>query len=94
MTYPIAQLITDSSFHHIRTDLAENTIKTALRDMTISTGRANKLTFMLITWCRFIGSYIDNPLDDLYAEIHELRNAKSSRERPFKKKPVEDPGTL
>lgn len=105
MTYPVAQLITDSSFHNIRTDLAENAIKTALRDLTITTidaaqirefiaelrscknisaGRANKLTFTLITWRRFIGPYADNPIGDLYAAIPELRNAKSQREKPFK----------
>ena len=37
MTYPVAQLITDSSFHQIRTDLAENAIKTALQNFTITT---------------------------------------------------------
>ncbi len=37
MTYPVAQLITDNFFHNIRTDLSENTIKTALRDLTITT---------------------------------------------------------
>ena len=111
MTYPVAQLITESSFHNIRTDLAENAIKTALQKFTITTidaaqirefiaelrscknisaGRANKLTFTLITWRRFIGPFADNPIGDLYAAIPELRNAKSRRETPFKQNTISD----
>ena len=111
MTYPVAQLITESSFHNIRTDLAENAIKTALQNFTITTidaaqirefiaelrscknisaGRANKLTFTLITWRRFIGPFADNPIGDLYAAIPELRNAKSRRETPFKQNTISD----
>ena len=111
MTYPVTQLITDSSFHSIRTDSAENAIKKALKDLTIttvdaaqvrefiaelrsckniSTGRANKLAFTLMTWRRFIGPYADNTIGDLYAAIPELRNAKSRRERPFKQNTISD----
>jgi len=71
MTYPVAQLLTSSSFHPVRSNLAENAINAALQDFTIttvdaarihefiaelpsckniSTGRANKLTFTLISW--------------------------------------------
>ena len=37
MTYPVAQLLTSSSFHPVRTDLAENAIKAALQGFTITT---------------------------------------------------------
>lgn len=111
MTYPVAQLLTSSSFHPVRTDLAENAIKAALQDFTIttvdaaqirefiaelrsckniSTGRANKLTFTLISWRRFIGPFADNTIGDLYAAIPELRTAKSSREKPFKQNTISD----
>jgi hypothetical protein len=36
MTSPVAQLLTSSSFHPVRTDLAENAIKAALQDLTIT----------------------------------------------------------
>jgi integrase/recombinase XerD len=111
MTYPVAQLLTSSFFHPVRTDLAENAINATLQDFTIttvdaaqvrefiaelrsckniSTGRANKLTFTLIAWRRFIGPYADNTIGDLYAAIPELRNAKSSREKPFKQNTISD----
>ncbi|MDD1704869.1 MAG: integrase, partial [Methanoregula sp.] len=91
--------------------MAENAIKAALQDFTITTvdaaqireflaelrscknisaGRANKLTFTLITWRRFIGPYTDNTIGDLYAAIPELRTAKSSREKPFKQNTIAD----
>jgi len=56
----------------------------------ISTGRANKLTFTLVGWRRFIGPFSSNTIGDLYAAIPELRNAKSSRERPFKQNTISD----
>jgi site-specific recombinase XerD len=111
MTYPVAQLLTDSSFHPLRQGLAENAIKAALQDLTItpidaaqirefiaelrsckniSAGRANKLTFTLIAWRRFIGPYASNTIGDLYAAIPELRTAKSHRQRPFKQNTISD----
>ncbi len=36
MTYPVAQLLTESSFHPVRSNLAENAIKAALQDFTIT----------------------------------------------------------
>ena len=103
--------LTSSSFHPVRTDLAENAIKAALQDVTITTvdaaqihefiaelrscktisnGRANKFTFTLIARRRFIGLSADNTIGDLYAAIPELRNAKSSREKPFKQNTISD----
>ena len=81
MTYTVAQLLTSSSFHPVRSNLAENAIKAALHDFTITTvdaaqihefiaelrscknisnGRANKLTFTLLAWRRFIGPFANN----------------------------------
>jgi hypothetical protein len=37
MTYPVAQLITSSSFHLVRNDLAENAIKLVLQNLSITT---------------------------------------------------------
>ena len=56
----------------------------------ISTGRTNKLTFTLIAWRRFIGPFADNTIGDLYAAIPELRNAKSSRKKPFRQNTISD----
>jgi len=56
----------------------------------ISVGRANKLTFTLVAWRRFIGPFSGNTIGDLYAAIPELGNTKSSRERPFKQNTISD----
>ncbi|WP_321508361.1 hypothetical protein [uncultured Methanoregula sp.] len=111
MTYPVAQLLTASTFHPIKNELAENSIRNALEKFTltqddaarirefiselrscknISVGRANKLTFTLVAWRRFIGPFSGNTIGDLYAAIPELRNAKSYRERPFKQNTTAD----
>jgi len=111
MTYPVAQVLPASTFHPIKNELAENSIRHALERFTltqvdaaqirefiselrscrnISVGRANKLTFTLVAWRRFIGPFSGNTIGDLYAAIPELRNAKSSRERPFKQNTIAD----
>ena len=111
MTYPVAQVLPASTFHPIKNELAENSIRHALERFTltqadaaqirefiselrscknISIGRANKLTFTLVAWRRFIGPFSGNTIGDLYAAIPELRTAKSSRERPFKQNTIAD----
>ena len=94
MTYPVAQVLPAGTFHPMRNELAENSIRHALEKFTltqadaaqirefvselrscknISTGRANKLTFTLVGWRRFIGPFSSNTIGDLYAAITELR---------------------
>lgn len=106
---PIAQVLPASTFHPIRNELAENSIRNARQKFThtqadaarirkfnselrscrnISVGRANKLTFTLVAWRRFIGPFSGNTIGDQYAAIPELRTAKSSRERPFKRNTI------
>ena len=40
----------------------------------ISTGRANKLTYHLVKWRRFMNAYRGNSIEDIYVGIKNLRN--------------------
>lgn len=42
----------------------------------ISAGRVNKLTFHLVKLRRFLGPYRTNTIDDVYAGISRLKNAR------------------
>jgi len=50
----------------------------------ISTGRANKLIFTLVSWRQFIGPYPTNTIPDLYRGIELLREARQYNGAPYK----------
>ena len=50
----------------------------------IGVARANKITFALVNWRRFINPYRSNTVADLYQAVHVIRSATSQRGRPRK----------
>jgi hypothetical protein len=50
----------------------------------IGTARANKLTFALVNWLRFIGPYRSNTVADLYQAVHVIKSATGPRGRPLR----------
>jgi len=77
-------LITGEDARLIREFIAE------LRAMEgIGLSRANKLTFSLVLWRRFIGPYSKNSILDLQQGIEKLRNAQY-RGRPYRQNTVHD----
>ncbi len=49
----------------------------------ICLGRANKMTYNLVSWRRFIGPYVQNTIADLYAGIAKMKSF-SFPGHPFK----------
>ncbi|MEI6841815.1 MAG: site-specific integrase [Methanomicrobiales archaeon] len=56
----------------------------------ISTGRANKITYTLVGWRRFIGPFSGLAVLDIYAGIDALKRGKSHRGKPFKQNTLLD----
>lgn len=56
----------------------------------IGVARANKITFALVNWRRFIGPYRSNTVADLYQAVHVIKSATSQRGRPFKQNTIRD----
>ena len=55
----------------------------------ISLGRANKITFTLVSWRHFIGQFDTNRIIDLYEGIEALK-AGENREKPYKQNTIRD----
>ena len=55
----------------------------------ISTGRANKIIFTLITWRRFLGPFRTNCITDLYQGINNLKEVRING-RPYKQNTLRD----
>lgn len=115
MSSGVAPRITDSQFHRVPPELAEQCITRALSNETlttrdaglirefiaefrstrnISTARANKLAFTLISWRRLFGPFIENTIADLYTGIERLKTAPSQRGTPFKPNTISDHVTI
>jgi site-specific recombinase XerD len=56
--------------------LIENHVAWVAVTSNISPGRVNKLTFHLVKLRRFLGPYRTNTIDDIYAGISRLKNAR------------------
>ncbi len=56
----------------------------------ISIGRVNKVTFTLVGWRRFIGSFPTLTILDIYAGIEALKKGTSHRGKPFKQNTLLD----
>jgi len=56
----------------------------------ISTSRANKISFTLVGWRRFIGPFRDLTITDLYTGIEALKAGRSRRGKPFKQNTLAD----
>ena len=59
----------------------------------IGVSRANKLTFILVSWRRFIGPFRTNTVADLYRGIEALREARHDN-IPYKQNTLKDHLTL
>ena len=56
--------------------LIENHVAWVAVTSNISLGRVNKLTYHLVKMRRFLGQYRTNTIDDIYAGISRLKNAR------------------
>ena len=56
----------------------------------ISLRRAEKLTFTLLTWRRFLPEYSALTVGTVYSGIESIKNAESARGRPFKQNTLFD----
>jgi hypothetical protein len=56
----------------------------------ISVGWANKLSFTLLGWRRFIDEFSENTITDLYAGVPALKSGLNLRGRPFKQNTISD----
>ena len=56
----------------------------------ISIGRANKITFTLISWRRFLPHFADLTMPDIYTGIEAMRAGKNLKGRPFKQNTQHD----
>ena len=61
-----------------------------LSSRNLSRKRANKLTYTLVGWRRFIGQFDKNDMAAIYAGIAALKNGWSIRGRPFKQNTISD----
>jgi len=78
-------IITNEDAGFLRTFISERRAAAG-----ISQGRANKLSFTLVSWRRFLGSYKDLTITDVYTGIEAMKVGKSRRGKCFKPNTIAD----
>lgn len=71
-------------------DLIQEFISELQASQNIGLARTNKIIYALITWRRFICPFSEMKIFDIYRAISDLKNAKSSRDRPYKVNTIHD----
>lgn len=56
----------------------------------ITTGRANKITYTLLGWRRFLGPFDKNTIADIYSAKTAIESAENHRGTPFKQNTLHD----
>jgi site-specific recombinase XerD len=80
-----SEQITNQDYNLIKEFIAE---RKALANISI--GRANKFTYTLIGWRRFLGPFADLSITDVYVGIERMKESNSSKGRPFKQNTKHD----
>lgn len=78
-------VLTDDDARLIRAFVAE---MQSARDIGLK--RANKLTYTLVGWRRFIGPFLQNDITAVYLGIAALKNGKSIKDKPFSANSIRD----
>jgi len=78
-------VLTDEDARIIRAFVAE---MQSARDIGLK--RANKLTYTLVGWRRFIGPFLKNDITAVYLGIAALKNGNSIKDKPFSANSIRD----
>ncbi len=71
-------------------DLIKEFVAEKKASANISAGRANKYTYTLIGWRRFLGPYAQLSIADVYSGIELMKESPNSRGTPFKQNTKHD----
>jgi integrase len=71
-------------------DLIKDYVARRHTEQDLSQGRVNKISFTLLTWSKFVGTFRDTTIEDLFRSLDALKTARQPNGGPYSKNFIYD----